>query len=62
MSTPAFYSINSAAEYINVHPKTVRKLIRNGELKAVRPLGSIYRIPHSELQRWINEQLEQVKK
>ena len=62
MSIPDFYSINGAAQFINVHPKTVRKLIRQGELKAVRPLGTIYRIPHSELQRWVNEQLEQVNK
>lgn len=62
MISTAFFSIQSAAQYINVHPKTVRKLIRTGELKAIRVRGSMYRIPHSELQRWVDEQLAQVKK
>ncbi|OLV16328.1 helix-turn-helix domain-containing protein [Deinococcus marmoris] len=62
MSTPSFYSINSAAQYIGVHPNTIRKLIRNGELKAIQPMGTIYRVPRWELERWVNEQLGQVKK
>lgn len=57
-----FLTIQSAALYLNVHPKTVRKLIYCGEIKAIQPLGTIYRVPRVELERWINEQLEQVKK
>ncbi|WP_081994907.1 helix-turn-helix domain-containing protein [Deinococcus radiopugnans] len=50
-------SVRDAAKRLAVHPKTVRALIHRGELRAVRPLGKMLRIPIAELDRWIHSQL-----
>ena len=44
------------AKVMQVHPETVRRLIKSGELRAVqlKALGN-YRIPRSELDRLIQE-------
>lgn len=46
---PEVMSINEAAEYWNLHPNTIRKLIMNGELQAIRLGARIIRIKSEDL-------------
>lgn len=46
----AFLTVDAAADTLGVSPKTVRRLIHRGELRA-RRLGRVYRIPAAELER-----------
>ncbi|WP_279138443.1 helix-turn-helix domain-containing protein [Faecalicoccus pleomorphus] len=43
-----FYTIQEVAEILSLSEQTIRKLIHEGELKAVR-LGRTYRIPYEAL-------------
>jgi excisionase family DNA binding protein len=47
MSSP-FLTVEQAAERLSLHPKTVRRFIREGRLKATR-IGKAYRILESDL-------------
>ena len=46
---PPVMTINEAAEYWNLHPNTIRRLITNGELQAVRLGARIIRIKSEDL-------------
>lgn len=41
-------TVDEAATRLNVHPETIRRMIRRGELAAVKA-GAVYRIPENEL-------------
>jgi excisionase family DNA binding protein len=41
-------TVDEAATQLRVHPETIRRMIKRGELAAVRA-GSVYRIPADEL-------------
>ena len=41
-------TVDEAAEQLRVHPVTVRRMIRRGDLAAVR-IGSVYRVDADEL-------------
>lgn len=43
-----FYTIQEVAEILNLSEQTIRKLIHEGRLKAIR-LGRTYRIPYESL-------------
>lgn len=63
MSAPApahllAYSDEKAAELLDVGRGTVRTLRESGKLRAVK-VGGTKRIPHSELERYIREQLDE---
>ena len=50
----AFYSIKEFALKLGVHSNTIRRSIKNGRISAFRVGAgnkSIYRIPHSEINR-----------
>jgi len=47
------YSIGTAAARLDCHPETVRRLIRRGELSAVK-LGSQWRVRESDLQKYFD--------
>ena len=47
------YSIGTAAARLECHPETVRRLIRRGELSAVK-LGSQWRVRESDLQKYFD--------
>ncbi|MCX8999104.1 helix-turn-helix domain-containing protein [Rhizobiaceae bacterium BDR2-2] len=47
MSKPLF-TVEQAAQQLNLHPKTVLRYIRDGRLTATR-MGKSYRIPRAEL-------------
>lgn len=44
------YSIEEAAQILDVHPDTIRRMIKRGELFATK-VGKNYRIPLSEIDR-----------
>jgi excisionase family DNA binding protein len=44
-----WYTVDMAAEELDLHPKTVRKRIREGKLKASRPSERKTRIHYSDL-------------
>jgi len=50
----AYISLKEFAKMLNVHPETIRRSIRKGNISAVK-LGigknSAYRIPYSEIER-----------
>lgn len=47
MSSP-FLTVEQAAEVLDLHPKTVRRMIREGRLRATR-IGKSYRILEADL-------------
>lgn len=48
--TTRYLTVDEAARILRVHPETVRRLIRHGDVAAVR-VGSLLRIDPSELDR-----------
>lgn len=54
-----YYSPESIAELLNLHPATIRKWIRQGKLKAVK-LGRVWRITEDDLQEFLKQEGGQV--
>ena len=50
MQKKNYYSIKEVAEYFNVSPDLIRKLIDEGKVPGARRLGNIWRIPASFLE------------
>lgn len=44
---PQFLTVRLAAEFLCVHPETIRGLVRRREITAIRPAGHSIRIPRS---------------
>lgn len=47
------YTIEEVAQAVGVHPTTVRRLIKNGKLAAIR-VGRQIRIPRQELEAFLD--------
>ena len=59
MPNETLYTVEEIAALLNVHPETVRKWIKSGELKAIRlggPAG--YRIAQSAYDQFLRERQE----
>ena len=54
MSTPLFYTADEVASVLNLHVKTVRRIVREGRLKA-RRIGKEYRIARAYLDEFAGE-------
>ena len=52
MTINYFYSVEDVAEVLQVHTRTVYRLILQGKLKAIK-VGSLWRIQDSELEDYI---------
>ena len=52
---PEIMTIQEAAEYLNCHHVTVRRLLAQGELRAFR-LGSSWRFRREDIDQWIAQQ------
>ena len=54
--TPEVLTTAQVAEVMRVHPETIRRLIRTGQLKAIKwnPRGT-YRVLRAELNRFLND-------
>lgn len=46
----------SAAAIIGIHPKTLQKMARSGEIKGVH-VGKLWRFRASAIEEWINQSL-----
>ena len=51
-------SVEEVAEYLSLHPLTVRRLARDGEIPAFK-VGRQWRVKRALLERWIEEQSSQ---
>jgi excisionase family DNA binding protein len=49
------YSVRQVADQLGVHPETVRRLIHDGRIEAVR-IGRVLRINAGELERFLTRQ------
>ena len=49
-----YYSPTELAEILNLDPRTVRNLIKNGDIKAVK-VGSQWRIGENDFESFIKE-------
>ena len=50
MRKPAYFLVSEAARFFRVSEEHIRRLIRGGEIKAIR-LGASIRIPAEEIER-----------
>jgi excisionase family DNA binding protein len=62
MARERFLTVQEVADQLNVHPDTVRKWIRSGELEAL-PLGGPagYRITQSAVDKFIRDRMDKLK-
>jgi excisionase family DNA binding protein len=49
-----YFTINEVADYLKVHPMSVRRLIHAKKIKALQLLNRSYRIPQSALNHFIH--------
>ena len=54
----AFFTVDSAATKLDVHPRTILRFINQGKLKAVK-VGRQWRIKYSDLQEFTGEEIEE---
>jgi excisionase family DNA binding protein len=54
-ATPGLYSVREAAHRLGVHPETIRRLIREGRLDAIR-VGRVLRVHREALDAFIARQ------
>jgi excisionase family DNA binding protein len=58
MTSPALsfeaFPVREVAARLHVQPKTVRKLIKDGKLRAVKISATDYRVPASSLEAYLN--------
>ncbi|MBO6505115.1 MAG: helix-turn-helix domain-containing protein [Kordiimonadaceae bacterium] len=50
---PLFMSVKQAATFLNIHPETVRKMGKCGELTVIRPKGRQMRVPRSAIAKYL---------
>lgn len=52
---PSFYTVDQIATLIDMHPKTIRRYIQDGKLKATK-LGKQYRVANNDLNHFMGQQ------
>jgi len=55
MTEEKFYTVKEVAEYLRVHPRTIRKMILDGQVQAIK-VRDEYRIRQSALEDYIQKQ------
>lgn len=50
-----YLSVKTVAGLLDIHEERIRRMIRNGDLRAIKLSNRRTRIPESELKRWIAE-------
>lgn len=55
MIQPALMTVKDLADYLNVHPSTIYRLLSQGKLPAFK-IGSDWRFHRIDIERWIREQ------
>lgn len=56
MSNPDFYSVEDLTEILNLHPKTIRRFIREGKLQG-RKIGRTWQVHRDELKEFAHAKL-----
>jgi len=59
MANDTLYTVEDIARFLSVHPETVRKWIKSGEMRAIKlggPAG--YRISQSALDQFLRERAD----
>ena len=54
-STPIWNSIE-AAEYLRIHPRTLTRMARNGEIPSIQ-IGRLWRFRQSDLDAWLTRKV-----
>lgn len=49
-----YISLEQAAEYLNIKPVTLRKLIRNRDDIPAHQIGKLWKFKRAELDEWVN--------
>lgn len=57
----ALLTLDEAAEALSLGRTTLRSLIRNGEIDAIR-VGAAVRVPAIEIERWIADRISDLKR
>ncbi len=52
-----FLDSHQAADLLQIHPKTLQRLARNGEIRAMR-IGKLWRFRTSDLDAWVDLRLK----
>jgi excisionase family DNA binding protein len=52
-----FLDSHQAAELLQIHPKTLQRLARKGEIRAMR-IGKLWRFRTSDLDAWVDLRLK----
>jgi len=50
-----YYTPKQIAEKLNVHPRTIRRWIREGRLRAIQPGPRTYRIAKEDFESFLEE-------
>ena len=58
---PLAFTIGQTAAQLQVHPNSIRKLIRTREIRGVR-VGRCWRIPHAEVSRILGGEADSVSR
>lgn len=56
-----YISLESAAEYLNIKPVTLRKWIKQKQDLPAYQLGKLWKFKKSELDKWIRKEDDSVK-
>ena len=56
MSNPEFYSVEDLTEILNLHPKTIRRFIREGKIQG-RKIGRTWQVHRDELKEYAHTEL-----
>lgn len=59
MTQQKIYTVNEAAAILRVHPRTIHRMIKAGELDAFTIRGHEYRIPQSALDAYMRKRPKQ---
>jgi excisionase family DNA binding protein len=52
-----YYSADEVAEKLNLHPRTVRRMLNNGQLPGVRFGSRQWRIPHALFEEYVRNEV-----
>ncbi len=52
-----FFNSREAAVFLQIHPKTLQRLARKGEIRAMR-IGKLWRFRASDLHAWVDLRLK----
>lgn len=55
--TPEYYTADEVAKKLNLHPRTVRRMLNTGDLPGVRFGSRQWRIPHAMFEDYVRREI-----